>query len=237
MKKIIAITILASISLSYAGTLTGNVKYEGREFKRRPIKMDSDVKCGVGETEKTLTEDFIVNDGNFENVLIWIKDANGFIPTEAAKLDQKGCIYFPHVLPLMAGQELIISNSDAADHNVHSMAEVNSNFNVPQAAGGKELTYKFNEPEEPFYIKCDVHPWMKTWVLVSNNPYFAVTDSEGNYSIENLPPNKEYEVIAWHEKFKMKKAITTTITIDDDVDGEPSTTILNLTFQGPKPKK
>ena len=236
MKKIIALTILASISLSYAGTLTGNVTYEGKLFKRRPIKMDQDAKCGVGQTEKALTEDFLVNDGNFENVLIWIKDAKGFIPTDAAKLDQKGCLYFPHILPLMAGQELVISNSDDADHNVHSMAEVNSNFNDPQAAGGAELTYKFNEPEEPFYIKCDVHPWMKTWVLVSNNPYFAVTDSEGNYSIENIPPG-EYEVIAWQEKFKMKKAITKTITIGADVDGEPSTTTLDLTFQGPKAKK
>ena len=100
----------------------------------------------------------------------------------------------------------------------------------------KTFSHIFEEAEPIFPIKCDVHPWMKTWVLVSNNPYFAVTDSEGNYSIENIPPG-DYEVIAWQEKFKMKKAITKTITIGADVDGEPSTTTLDLTFQGPKAKK
>ena len=62
----------------------------------------------------------------------------------------------------------------------------------------KEKKTSFDKLEEPFYIKCDVHPWMKTWVGVFDHPYFATTDDNGNYKIENIPPG-EYNVIAWHE--------------------------------------
>ena len=60
----------------------------------------------------------------------------------------------------------------------------------------------FNEKEDPFYIKCDVHPWMKSWVVVLDHPYWAVTDSNGNYTI-NLDSIEAgtYDLCFWHEIF------------------------------------
>ena len=129
----------------------------------------------------------------------------------------------------MKNQKVIIKNSDATLHNIHSMAKNNDQFNfaMPQVVKKKETV--FNKVEDPFYIKCDVHPWMKTWVGVFDHPYYAVTDKNGNFKIENKPAG-EYEVIAWQEKFKMKKHLSAKVVIED---GE---TTQNFTFVRPKKK-
>ncbi len=131
-----------------------------------------------------------------------------------AVIDQKGCIYDPHVLGVMKDQKVIIKNSDATLHNIHSMAKENDQFNFAMPKVVKEKETSFSKVEEPFYIKCDVHPWMKSWVLVQDHPFFAVTDINGNYKINDIPPGT-YEVIAWQEKFKMSRSLLKTIEIKD----------------------
>ena len=217
------------------GTLKGNVKYDGKVPKARPLKMDADPICGSSHEGKVYSEGFIVDeDLNLKNVLVWLKDVkyDGPIPSEPAVLDQKGCIYTPHVLGVVKNQKVLIKNSDATLHNIHSMAEKNEQFNFAMPKVVKEKGTIFTAVEEPFYIKCDVHPWMKAWVLVQDHPYFAVTDSKGNFTIENIPPGR-YEVIAWQEKFKMKRAITKTIEIKDSAE-----TVQDFVFVKPQaPKK
>ena len=166
-----------------------------------------------------------------EEALIYIKDVSysGGIPSEPTILDQKGCVYVPHVFGMIAGQQLLIKNSDATLHNIHSMPKINKEFNfaMPKVVKEKKSTFSKSEPN-PFYIKCDVHPWMKTWVLVSDHPYFAITDKEGNFTIDGVPAGT-YEVVCWQEKFK-KKPLTTSVIIGD---GE---TIQDFTFTRPKKK-
>jgi len=217
------------------GTLTGNVKYQGSIPSPKLLKMDADPVCGASHEEKVLSESFIVDEEmNLKNVLVWLKNVNyeegpSDIP---AVIDQKGCVYNPHVFGVMKGQKVLIKNSDATLHNVHSMSKTNEQFNFAMPKVVKEKETVFNSVEEPFYIKCDVHPWMKSWVLVQDHPYFSITDEKGNFSIENIPAGT-YEVIAWQEKFKMKRALTKTIEIKDS-----SETIQDFVFIKPEaPKK
>ncbi len=215
------------------GSLIGNVKYEGKVPKAKMLKMDADPVCGSSHSEKVLSESFIVDeDMNLKNVLVWLKDVeyNQGPPKETVILDQKGCIYTPHVLGVMKNQKILIKNSDATLHNIHSMPKVNDQFNFAMPKVVKEKEASFSKSEEPFYIKCDVHPWMKSWVLVQDHPYFAVTDENGNFIIEDIPAGT-YEVIAWQEKFKMKRSITKTITIKDAEE-----TTENFTFVKPAKK-
>ena len=165
-----------------------------------------------------------------EDALVYLKNVkySGGIPSEPAVLDQKGCIYVPHVFGMMAGQELLIKNSDATLHNIHSMPKVNKEFNFAMPKVVKEKETSFGKVEEPFYIKCDVHPWMKTWVLVSDHPYYAVTDSNGDYEIKNVPAGT-YEVVCWQEKFK-KKVIVDKVTVG------PGSVNKDFTFTRPKKK-
>ena len=238
---LISLTII--LSIAFSGTLTGNVSFEGKTKKRRPIPMDSDPVCGSAHKNDTaLSESFIVDkDKNLKNVLVWLVDVDykGDITKEPAVIDQMGCVYKPHVQGIMKGQELIIKNSDATLHNIHSMAKVNSQFNFAMPKVVKSKNTSFDKIEEPFYIKCDVHPWMKTWVSVFDHPYFATTDNNGNYKIENIPSG-EYSVIAWHEmdaKFQGFKK-TGTIKINDESPELPGSSELSFKMKkGAKHKK
>ena len=236
MKNIKLLSIIVSIGLWFssidAGTLKGHVKYDGKAPKKKKLRMDADPVCGSSHSSPVLSENFkMASDGSMAEALVYLKNVkySGGVPSEPAVLDQKGCIYLPHVFGMVAGQELLIKNSDATLHNIHSMPKVNKEFNfaMPKVVKEKKATFSKSEPD-PFYIKCDVHPWMKTWVLVSDHPYFAVTDAKGNFSIDGIPAGT-YEVVCWQEKFG-KRTLTAEVTI-----GEGDTT-KDFVFTRPKKK-
>tara|TARA_Y100000590_G_scaffold446837_2_gene581172 strand:- start:891 stop:1601 length:711 start_codon:yes stop_codon:yes gene_type:complete len=232
-KSVIGFLLLVFVSTYInAGTLKGHVKYEGKAPKKKRLRMDADPVCGSSHSGPVLSENFkVADDGSMEEALVYLKNVSysGGIPSEPAILDQKGCIYLPHVFGMVAGQELLIKNSDATLHNIHSMPKVNKEFNfaMPKVVKEKKATFKKSEPS-PFYIKCDVHPWMKSWVLVSDHPYFAVTDEKGNFSIEGIPSGT-YEVVCWQEKFG-KRTLTAKVTIGD------GDTTKDFVFTRPKKK-
>ena len=179
------------LSFVDAGTLKGHVKYDGKAPKKKRLRMDADPVCGSSHSGPVYSENFkMASDGSMAEALVYLKNISysGGVPSNPAVLDQKGCVYSPHVFGMVAGQDLLIKNSDATLHNIHSMPKVNKEFNfaMPKVVKEKKSTFSKSEPD-PFYIKCDVHPWMKSWVLVSDHPYFAVTDSKGNFSIDGIP--------------------------------------------------
>ena len=230
-KTILLLITFTMMSVSIdAGTLKGHVKYDGKPPKKKRLRMDADPVCGSSHSGPVYSENFkMAKDGSMAEALVYLKEVSydGGVPSEPAVLDQKGCIYMPHVFGMVAGQELLIKNSDATLHNIHSMPKVNKEFNfaMPKVVKEKKSTFSLSEPD-PFYIKCDVHPWMKSWVLVSDHPFFAVTDENGNFSIEGIPAGT-YEVVCWQEKFG-KRTITKKVTIGDGDTTE------NFVFSRPK---
>jgi len=218
---VLTLMIFSFISDLNAGSIKGTVTFDGKPPKKKPLRMDADPVCGSAHKEKVFAESFKVNEkGQLEESLVYLRNVkySGKVPSVAVELDQKGCVYKPHVFGIQAGQELVIKNSDATLHNIHSMPKKNKEFNFAMPKVVKKKTAKFESAEDPFYIKCDVHPWMKTWVLVSEHPYFAVTDSDGSYEIKNVPAGT-YEVVCWQEKFK-KKPIIRTITVGEGATNE-----------------
>ena len=227
------------MSSMFGGTLSGTITYSGKPPKKRAIKMDADPVCSSAHRDKVYAESFMLNDkGQLGNVLVCLKNVSytGETPKEPVVIDQKGCIYSPHVFGIMKNQELIIKNSDPTMHNIHSMAKVNSQFNFAMPKVVKEKKVTFKKTEAPFYIKCDVHPWMKAWTSVTDHPYFSVTDENGKYEITGIPSGT-YEVEFWHEKAKgMGGSGEYKVTIGEDGE-EPSVTVQDHTFVRPKKKK
>ena len=241
IRNVISFTLISGIFLSniYAGTLTGSVKYNGKPMPKIPktqIKMNADPICGASHKEPIYKQSLIVNNNaTLKNVIVYLKNVNykGDVPTTQAVLDQNGCMYSPHVQGMMAGQELLIKNSDATLHNIHSMPTVNKGFNFAMPKVVKKKSIKIAKPENAMYIKCDVHSWMKAYVSVFDHPYFAVTDDSGKYQIDNIPPGK-YEVVAWHERDLKREGYTQTKTVEV-VDTQ---TILDFALtKGEKKKK
>ena len=240
LKNMVISGIALSLAVAFvdAGTLKGHVKYDGKAPRSKRLKMDADPVCGASHSSPVYSESFKMGaDGSMAEALVYLRNVSysGGAPADPVVLDQNGCIYHPHVLGMVAGQELLIKNSDATMHNIHSRPKVNKEFNfaMPKVVKEKKASFATSEAD-PFYIKCDVHPWMKAWVLVSDHPYFAVTDTNGNFSIDGIPAGT-YEVVCWQEKFSGKKKnpilLNATVTISD---GE---TTQDFTFTRPKPKK
>jgi len=116
-----------------------------------------------------------------------------------AKLDQVHCRYVPHAVGVCVSQPLLVRSSDDTMHNVHWDPTTNApaNFGLTRAGSDKTVSFRASEFIK---VRCDVHPWMSATIGVFENPFFAVTDADGRYEIDNLPPGK-YKLIAWHERY------------------------------------
>lgn len=210
------------VDLSSAGTLSGQVRFEGEAPAAQPINMSADRKCDAGgATNRPVA----VSGGGLENVFVYVKDdlrEYAFdIPADPVKLDQNGCVYHPRVVGVRVGQPIEISNSDALLHNVHAAAATNPQFNTAQPFKGMRHTHSFKTREVMVPFKCDVHSWMIAYVGVLEHPYFAVTGAGGEFELKGLPPGT-YTIEAWHETLGTRTAQVTV--------GERETQDLGFTF-------
>jgi len=204
-----------------SGAIQGQVMYSNGD-PDSAIAMDADPVCADLHDSAVHTE-MVVADaaGGLANVFVYIKDGvGGSYPAPADKhlLDQIGCQYFPHVSGMMVGQKLVIRNSDPTLHNVHALPEKNAEFNQGQPFQGMELERTFEQAEVMIRFKCDVHPWMASYMAVVDHPFFAVSGADGSFSIEGVPAGT-YTVEAWHETLG---AQTQEITVGDGETAEAS---------------
>jgi plastocyanin len=197
-----------------ASSVTGTVTFDGKAPKLNPLTMDADPTCAKKHSGPVPSEMLVLGTGNtMGNVMVWVSKGlpaakTWPAPTTPAVLDQNGCQYKPHVMGLMVGQPYKILNSDGILHNIHTLPKINKGFNKPMPATMKETTTAFDKPEPIFNIKCDVHPWMQAYVGVFTNPFFAVTTTNGKYTISGLDPGT-YEITAWHERLGTQTATVT----------------------------
>jgi hypothetical protein len=185
-----------------SAAVSGKIVFDGTPPKRAPLDMSADPVCAGEHSEPVLAPDGAVNsNGTLPNVFLYIEGVSGkFATPPAATLNQTGCMYEPHVLGVMVGQELDIVSSDPTTHNVHFMSRINKAWNQTQEPGAPPLVHKFTRPEIMIPIHCNHHPWMSAYLGVVGNPFFAVTGDDGTFAIKGLPPG-EYTLHAWTSKF------------------------------------
>lgn len=200
------------------GSIAGTVTYVNGDPDTE-IAMDADPVCVSLHADPVQTQKVVVTDGNLANVFVYVKEGvsgNHPAPSESKTLDQQGCQYHPHVSGIQVGQTLVIRNSDATLHNVHATPKKNAEFNNGQPFEGMELEHKFTQAEVMVPLKCDVHPWMSSYIGVLSHPFYAVSAEDGSFTIEGLPAG-DYTVEAWHETLGTK-AMTVTVTADAAAD-------------------
>lgn len=193
----------APAAVANAGSIAGSVRLEGTAPPMPAIQMAADPNCQAQHKTPVRTMDVVTGPGGeLANVFVYIKDYRGPVPAPGAPavLDQKGCIYIPHVSGVQVGQPLQIRNSDPTLHNIHALAKINPEFNEGQPVQGMVSTKKFARPEVMIRIKCDVHAWMNSHLGVLAHPYFGTSNNQGSFNIGNVPPGT-YTLEAWHEKF------------------------------------
>ena len=216
----IVVAALATLALSgaaRAATLNGTVTYDGKIPNLKPLGMDADPVCASKHKDPVPNQMLELGSGNtMGNILVRITSGLPAgktypAPKDPVVMDQNGCIYQPHVFAIQQGQTFKVLNSDGVLHNVHALPKVNAQFNMAMPPTRKEAEHVFDKAEDPFQIKCDVHPWMTAYTVVQTNPFFAVTKADGKFSIPNLPAGT-YEIEAWHEKLGKK---TEKVTVGD----------------------
>jgi plastocyanin len=184
------------------GVIAGTVSYVNGD-PDAAIKMDADPICQGSHPEPAYSEKVVADGGGLANVFVYVKSGltgSYSPPSESKLLDQQGCMYSPHVSGIQVGQKLVIRNSDNTLHNVHAMPEKNDEFNQGQPFINMELEKSFDKAEVMVPFKCDVHPWMASYMGVMDHPFFTVSGGDGSFSIDGLPAG-DYEVEAWHEEF------------------------------------
>lgn len=195
------------------GTLTGSIALTGTAPEPKPISMDQDPVC-ASSNPNAVSQDVVVAGGKVGNVFVYVKDgktADGKSitnfsfdpPGEPRILDQKGCQYLPHVVGIQTGQKLSVTNSDPTAHNVNVQGNKNPKFNQSQPPSAAPIEKTFTQPEVLVPVKCNQHPWMKSYIGVMRHPFYAVSGADGKFEIKGLPPGT-YNVVAWHERFGEK---------------------------------
>jgi plastocyanin len=214
------------VDAATAGSVTGMIKLDGTAPAMRNINMSAEAYCTSQHPTPVKDEAVVTGAGGMlANVVVYVQeDMSKYsftTPSDLAKIDQKGCQYHPHVVGMMAGQTLQVTNSDNTTHNIHPVPKDNKEWNQSQPPSAAPLMEIFSRPENAIPVKCNVHPWMKSYIFVFKNPYFSVTGADGKFSIANLPPGT-YTIVAWQEQFG---TVTQQVTI-----GAKESKTVNLSF-------
>ncbi len=191
------------------GTIKGRVVFEGTVPAVKilvPKGGEKDTKdvaiCAKAEID---SERLVVNATNkgVRNVLVYIPKPTQVNPEAASaakvapvEFDQKNCRFVPHVLAAMKGATVTIKSSDAVGHNTNSSLN-NNKFNLPTQPNSS-MPWLLRQADKPGRIVCDIHNWMEAYWLILDNPYFAVTDADGNFEIKNAPAGDQ-KVVVWAE--------------------------------------
>lgn len=189
------------------GDIKGSFVFDGEIPAASKIKVEKDAAvCGK---HNLVDESLVVNAENrgIANIILYLylgkKDKapavhESYKETEAAEVtfDNENCTFNPRVALLRTSQTLIIGNKDSVGHNTN-MSVLNFNPIVPAEGQLKKQFPK--EQRSPVEVSCNIHPWMKGYVVVKDSPYFAVTDADGKFEIKNVPAG-EWTFTVWHEK-------------------------------------
>lgn len=194
------------------GEITGKVFFQGTKPHLPQISMAQDPECVRENRGKAVyPQNGMVNANNtLPYAFVYIASGAKKYPAphRAVTLDQKGCMYVPHVLGIMVGQRLKVVNSDFTTHNIHVMPKYNPAWNQSQPPGAAPFYKKFMHPEVMIPVHCNEHPWMNAYIGVVSNPFYDVTGKKGTFTIRGVPPG-QYTLEAWTSAFGIQKETLT----------------------------
>jgi hypothetical protein len=206
-----ALVLVCSLTAGAAAedwaTLTGRFVIDGKPPAPVPIEATKDQEvCGK---HKLFDEGLLVGkDGGIANVVVMLKTKG--VPVapsyessanEKVLLDNKNCRFEPHIAVVRTSQTLELKNSDPIGHNSKIDPLTNTGINPILPAGGDAILHKFTAEEGvPVKVGCNIHPWMGGYLIVRKDPYAAVSDASGKFTIKDLPAGTELEFALWQEK-------------------------------------
>jgi hypothetical protein len=188
------------------GALRGRFVYQGTPPEAKTLNTSG--KDAETCSQHPVPDESLLVDsasGGIKNVLVIVRNASRVHPSyeetnAPVEFDQKQCVFLSHVLPVRIGQTVKIKNSDPIGHNTNIAPPGDKSINPLLPAGG-DYDHQFSRPQSiPVVVSCNIHPWMKAYILPRKDPYVAVTDKDGSFEISNLPAGEQLELQIWHER-------------------------------------
>jgi plastocyanin len=180
------------------------------EQKKLPVTVDQSV-CGK---EKDAEDLVLSPEKGMRNVVVSLQSpppgAKWPVSLPVVQMDQQQCVYLPHVVVVPVGGTVEFLNTDRLLHNLHSNSTGNPTFNRTQPRG-RTIPVVFTKPEI-VRVDCDLHPWMRAWVVVAEHPFYAVTNDQGEFMLNNVPPGA-YTLQLWQESLG---TVTKDVTVKDE---------------------
>ena len=207
----VAVVWAMASGTAWGGTIKGTVRLTGDPVKPKkvPVTIDQYV-CGK---EKEAEDVVMSSDNSIRYAVVSLQTPPPGAKWDAslppAQIDQKQCAFVPRVVLVPTGGTVEFLNSDRLLHNLKSFSRANSPFNKAHPKA-RTIPIVFKEPEI-IRIECDLHSWMRTWVVVAGHPFYAVTNDKGEFTLDNVPPGK-YTLQIWQESLG---TVTREVTVGD----------------------
>jgi hypothetical protein len=177
----------------------------------------------------------VASDGGLKNAIVTLEGVGSGKPFDLSVplIEARDCLFQPWVTIVRNGHAVEVVNMDPVMHDIQGYetspeAGARVLFNTPlilnhqhqrgnihaihNHAPGKSLVgpIYLNKGRRTFYMQCGFHAYMESWAMAVNNPYYAVTDEQGGFKIDNVPPGT-YQMVVWHPQ--SGPGVTRTITV------------------------
>jgi plastocyanin len=206
LAAVVIVFMAGQLTAAEWGSLKGKFVVDGAVGEPPALNVNKDQEtCGK---HPLVDETVVVGEGGgLANAVVFIysrkpieahPDFGDAASAKPAVLDNKGCRFEPHVLAVRTGQPLQISNSDPVGHNTNAAFVQNSPFNQIIASGTPATITLAKAEPLPATVACNIHPWMKGYLVVQQHPYVAVSNDKGEFEIKNIPVGT-HEFVFWHE--------------------------------------
>jgi hypothetical protein len=186
-------------TVTNGGSIKGKVVFNGTPPPKRKVVPTKDREvCGSGIRE---VDQILVGPSNGvgEAVVYLAKVEKGKPwpkPAKTPEINNEKCDFVPHVQVIQPG-DLVVVNSDPVLHNTKSFFDRTPVFNLALPNQGQRITRPIKRTGV-MRVECDAHGWMLGWVYVADNPYYAMTQKDGTFTITDVPPGN-YTLVAWQE--------------------------------------
>jgi Polysaccharide lyase family 4, domain II len=247
------------ITVTNGGTIHGHVTIEGerpRPMAFNLVTIPDPVFCGTISTGTgwRIVEDFIISpDKSLKDVVVFLKEVEQGKPFEIprVRIESKDCDFIPFVNVIKDKDEIEVVNMDPVEHDIQGYETARKRgarvlFNRPlpmnpflKYAGIVGKKYMAGEPmvekihltkgRNVFVMQCGFHPYMFSWGLVVNNPYFSITKEDGKFEIKDIPPG-EYILSTWHPGMNTFLEQSVTIKANESLSA-------NFEYQAPEGRR
>ena len=212
----------SSVALGYeeavvtdGGTITGKVTLKGPIPEPRvfPLALypfgpycNKNKVISDGQGNVRISEFSVAADGGMKDVVVAMEEVKRGKPFKpiVANLVARDCEFLPFVSIVQNHGSFVMKNEDPIIHNAQLYQSEKGNLlltvpNPPNSTG--TFPIEFEKHKRIYQMICGMHEFMQTWGYAVDNPYYALTDADGKFTIDQLPPGK-YEVVAWRPHFK-----------------------------------